>query len=64
VEQFVQERGLNHVLLDEYGVSDPVVYVPQAQFWNCPETAPTEVSKIRRQSTLLDIGAVTLEAAE
>jgi 4-amino-4-deoxy-L-arabinose transferase-like glycosyltransferase len=39
VESFVRQRGLNHVLIDAYGFSDPVVYVPQAQFWNCQEAA-------------------------
>src|ERR1017187_10989983 len=34
VENFIQRRGLQHVLVDEYGFSDPKVYVPQAQFWN------------------------------
>jgi hypothetical protein len=35
VEQFVQQRGLQHVLLDEYGVIEPTSYVPQAEVWNC-----------------------------
>jgi hypothetical protein len=37
VKGFVQQRGLRHVLVDEYGISEPSVYVPQAQFWNCQE---------------------------
>ena len=37
VERFVQQRGLQHVLVDEYGISEPSVYVPQAQFWNCQD---------------------------
>ena len=35
VEQFVQQRGLKRVLLDEYGVIDTTAYVPQSEFWNC-----------------------------
>ena len=41
-EDFVRQRGLSHVLIDAYGFSDPTVYVPQAQFWNCQEAAPTD----------------------
>jgi hypothetical protein len=39
-ENFVRQRGLPHVLIDAYGFSDPTVYVPEAQFWNCQEAAP------------------------
>ncbi|MGC2464875.1 MAG: glycosyltransferase family 39 protein [Candidatus Acidiferrum sp.] len=35
VSQYVQRHGLSRVLIDEYGIDDPTVYVPQAQFWNC-----------------------------
>lgn len=42
VEHFVQQRGLHHVLLDEYGFSDAKVYVPEAKFWNCQEPAPED----------------------
>jgi hypothetical protein len=37
VEKFVQQRGLDHILLDEYGFSEPNAYVPQAQLWSCQE---------------------------
>jgi hypothetical protein len=37
VEDFVQRHGLKHVLLDEYGFSDPTVYVPESQFWYCQQ---------------------------
>lgn len=40
--RFVQLHGLSHVLVDEYGFSDPTTYVPQAQFWNCQEAAPSD----------------------
>ena len=39
VEDFVQQHGLKRVLVDEYAFSDPTVYVPEAQFWNCQEPA-------------------------
>jgi hypothetical protein len=42
VENFVQRRGLQHVLVDEYGFSDPAVYVPQGQLWNCQDPAATD----------------------
>jgi hypothetical protein len=42
VEQWVERSGLTRVLLDEYAFSDPVVYVPQAQFWNCQEPAASD----------------------
>jgi hypothetical protein len=37
VEKFVQQRGFDHILLDEYGFSEPNAYVPQAQLWSCQE---------------------------
>jgi len=40
VELFVRQRGLQQVLLDEYGFVEPAAYVPQAQLWECQEPAP------------------------
>ena len=37
VEQWVQGHGLERVVIDEYGFSDPAVYVPQAQLWDCQQ---------------------------
>ena len=42
VEKFVRQRGLNQILLDEYGFSEPTVYVPQAQLWRCQEPSPAD----------------------
>lgn len=42
VSQYVQRHGLSRVLLDEYGINDPTVYVPQAQFWNCQSPSPSD----------------------
>jgi 4-amino-4-deoxy-L-arabinose transferase-like glycosyltransferase len=41
-ENFVQQRGLSHLLIDPYSFSDPTVYVPQAQFWNCQRAVPED----------------------
>lgn len=35
VENFLQHQGVNKVLLDEYGFSDPNAYIPSARWWNC-----------------------------
>jgi hypothetical protein len=42
VETFVQQRGLNRVLLDEYGFSDPAAYLPQASIWSCQQPSPED----------------------
>lgn len=45
VENFVRQRGLNHVLLDEYGFSEPGAYLPQAQLWSCQEASPSDAGQ-------------------
>lgn len=42
VEEFVRQRGLHQILLDEYGFSEPTVYVPEAQLWRCQEPSPAD----------------------
>jgi hypothetical protein len=42
VEAFVSRNGLKHVLLDEYGFSEPQAYVAQAQSWDCQEPASSD----------------------
>jgi hypothetical protein len=42
VEKFVSQHGLNNVLLDEYGFSEPQAYVPQAQLWDCQKPTFSE----------------------
>lgn len=42
VEDFVRQRRLSQILVDEYGFSDPKVYVPEAQFWSCQEPGPAD----------------------
>jgi hypothetical protein len=41
-ENFVRQRSLTHVWVDPYAFSDPTVYVPEAQFWNCQQAAPQD----------------------
>jgi len=45
VAQFVERRGIQHVLLDEYGMIEPTVYIPQAEFWNCQLPAPADAGQ-------------------
>jgi len=42
VQRFVERRGLGSVLIDDYGFSEPSVYVPRGQFWNCQQPAPSD----------------------
>jgi Dolichyl-phosphate-mannose-protein mannosyltransferase len=42
VENFVRQRGLNQILLDEYGFSEPTAYVPQAELWRCQQPSPAD----------------------
>jgi 4-amino-4-deoxy-L-arabinose transferase-like glycosyltransferase len=42
VRRFAEQRNLDRLLLDPYGFSDPVVYVPQAELWNCQMPAPSD----------------------
>jgi len=44
-ERFVQQRRLENVLVDEYGFSDPTVYVSGAQFWNCQQPSPSDAGR-------------------
>jgi hypothetical protein len=39
VRRFAEQHGLSKIDLDEYGFSDPSVWVPQAQLWNCQKPA-------------------------
>jgi Dolichyl-phosphate-mannose-protein mannosyltransferase len=40
VENFVRQRGLTQILLDEYGFAEPAVYVPEALIWSCQQPGP------------------------
>jgi hypothetical protein len=37
VNTYAEQHGLKEVLVDQYGLNDPTVYVPRARFWNCQE---------------------------
>jgi hypothetical protein len=45
VEAFAQQHGLNQILLDEYGLSEPTAYVPQAEIWSCQEASAADAGK-------------------
>ncbi len=45
VEAFAQQHGLNQILLDEYGLSEPTAYVPQAETWSCQEASAADAGK-------------------
>lgn len=42
VRRFAEQWRLNRLLLDEYGFSDPAVYVLQAEIWNCQKPAASD----------------------
>jgi len=39
VESFVRRRGIQHILLDAYGFSEPESYIPEAALWDCQQPA-------------------------
>src|SRR5581483_2003182 len=45
VQRFVERRGLGSVLIDDYGFSEPAVYVPRARFWNCQQPSPSDAGQ-------------------
>lgn len=45
VKRFADQHGLQKILLDEYGFSDPTPFVPQAQLWNCQKPAPEDLGQ-------------------
>lgn len=44
-ETFIHQRGWHDVLVDEYGFSDPTVYIPGAQFWDCQQPSPSDAGR-------------------
>ena len=42
IADWVHHRGLQHVLVDEYGFFEPTVYVKQAELWNCQQPAASD----------------------
>jgi 4-amino-4-deoxy-L-arabinose transferase-like glycosyltransferase len=45
VRRFAEGRKIDAILLDEYGFSDPTVYVPRAEVWNCQKPAPSDAGR-------------------
>jgi 4-amino-4-deoxy-L-arabinose transferase-like glycosyltransferase len=45
VRRFAEQRKLDRVLLDEYGWSDPDMFVPQAEIWNCQQPAASDAGR-------------------
>ena len=45
VETFLRQRGISHVLLDEYGFSEVTPYVPQAEIWSCQEASAADAGQ-------------------
>jgi len=45
VKRFAEEHGLSEIDLDEYGFSDPAVWVPQARLWNCQKPSAENAGK-------------------
>ncbi|HXK11020.1 MAG TPA: glycosyltransferase family 39 protein [Vicinamibacteria bacterium] len=45
VRRFAEERHLANVLLDEYGFTEPTVYVPQGRLWNCQTPEPGDAGQ-------------------
>lgn len=44
-ERFVEQHSWQNVLIDEYGFSDPTIYIPGAQFWNCQEASSSDAGR-------------------
>lgn len=42
VRHFASSRGVDRILLDEYGFTDPQAFVPQAQLWDCQQPSPSD----------------------
>jgi hypothetical protein len=45
VKRFAEQHRLSRIDLDEYGFSDPTVWVPQAQLWNCQKATDEDAGK-------------------
>ncbi len=45
VEKWVEQRHMQHLLLDYYGLSDPKTIVPQAELWSCQHPKPSDAGQ-------------------
>ncbi|MGB6431358.1 MAG: hypothetical protein WBF06_12300, partial [Candidatus Acidiferrales bacterium] len=42
VARFAEQRGLQRIEVDSYGLFDPSVVAPQARLWNCQQPTPAD----------------------
>jgi 4-amino-4-deoxy-L-arabinose transferase-like glycosyltransferase len=42
VKRFADQHALQKIALDEWGLNDPTVYVPQSQVWDCQTPSPAD----------------------
>jgi hypothetical protein len=45
IRRFTELRGLKSLPVDEYGFSDPSIYIPGARVWNCQQPAPADAGQ-------------------
>jgi hypothetical protein len=45
VRRFTELQGIQSPLVDEYGFSDPSVYIPGARIWNCQQPAAVDAGQ-------------------
>jgi hypothetical protein len=45
VRRFAEQNGLSRIDLDEYGFSNPTVWVPEARLWNCQKPSDEDAGK-------------------
>jgi len=45
VRRWAELHGVRNVLIDEYGFSEPSVYVPEARLWNCQQPSPADAGQ-------------------
>jgi len=60
VNRFAEQHGLSRIDLGEYGFSDPTVWVPQAQLWNCQKATDQDAGKWVTLSANLILAGTTV----
>lgn len=45
VKRFAEQHGLRSIAIDQYGFSDPTIFVPQAQPWNCQKPSTEDAGQ-------------------
>ena len=56
VARFAQEHSIKRVLIDEYGFTEPTIYVPGGEFWDCQAPTPADAGQwaVVSSSMLMD----------